>query len=261
MPFPRREYFTLQRAARRWYVSLDEVQCAIAQGQLAASVWLMPTLVYEVYQNAPDKAVRSAPQPIEGYVRMTPEHCRKVFARGSAGCRKFLSQQEGKYYTVIDEMPRVEILEKELVILTSEVIRFEKAHNIKEPQPCRVISVQKLRVDHSDQQPKPKAYFHHEDGCRYVRLGEREYHFGDIQAAVVHQLVTAAKDGEAWLNGKILLDKAGATSMIMRDVFRHQKHWRELIESNGKGRYRLKPYLSPTQALTEPYHETRSQMA
>ena len=72
-----------------------------------------------------------------------------------------------------------------------------------------------------------------------VRCGEHRFRLGPIQAQVVRALHEAARRGEAWQSGKAILSTAGSKSLKMSDVFKSQKQWRSLIESNGRGNYRL----------------------
>ena len=45
--------------------------------------------------------------------------------------------------------------------------------------------------------------------------------------------------GEPWQSGKAILAAAGSRSLKMSDVFKSKKNWRLLIESDGRGAYRL----------------------
>lgn len=72
-----------------------------------------------------------------------------------------------------------------------------------------------------------------------VRCGGHQFRLGPIQAQVVRALHEAARRGEAWQSGKAILSAAGSKSLKMSDVFKSQKQWRSLIESNGRGNYRL----------------------
>lgn len=72
-----------------------------------------------------------------------------------------------------------------------------------------------------------------------VHCGEHQFRLGPIQAQVVRALHEAARRGEAWQSGKAILSAAGSKSLKMSDVFKSQKQWRSLIESNGRGNYRL----------------------
>lgn len=72
-------------------------------------------------------------------------------------------------------------------------------------------------------------------------MNGHRFNFGDIQANIVRQLLTASNTDNPWVHGKTLLAKAGSESMVMRDAFRHQPHWKELIVSGGRGYCRLSP--------------------
>ena len=67
----------------------------------------------------------------------------------------------------------------------------------------------------------------------------RQFRLGPIQAQVIRALHEAACAGEPWQSGKAILSAAGSKSLKMSDVFKSQKQWRSLIESNGRGNYRL----------------------
>lgn len=72
-----------------------------------------------------------------------------------------------------------------------------------------------------------------------VRCNGHTFRLGAIQAEVVRLLHEAALLGVPWQNGKVLLEKANSQSLRMSDVFKSKAHWRQLIESNGRGAYRL----------------------
>jgi hypothetical protein len=74
---------------------------------------------------------------------------------------------------------------------------------------------------------------------RRVCFGGKIYYFGPIQAKVIRALHTAAQNGEPWCSGKALLAAAGAKSRKMADVFKSKPDRHKLIESNGRGQYRL----------------------
>ena len=86
-------------------------------------------------------------------------------------------------------------------------------------------------------------------GARAIHLatgrGEREGAWivakggGPIQAKVIRALHAAAISGDPWCSGKALLAAAGAKSRKMGDVFKSKPDRCDLIESNGRGQYRL----------------------
>jgi hypothetical protein len=66
------------------------------------------------------------------------------------------------------------------------------------------------------------------------------FHLGPIQAKIVKQLHKAALTNEPWRSGTLLLEGAGSTSIKLADVFKSKRHWRRLIESDRRGKYRLR---------------------
>ena len=77
------------------------------------------------------------------------------------------------------------------------------------------------------------------DNCSAVRIGGIELRLGQIQARVVRDLRAAAQSGNPWRNGKELLKAAGSKSLRMSDVFKSKPGWRQLIMSDGRGKYRI----------------------
>lgn len=74
---------------------------------------------------------------------------------------------------------------------------------------------------------------------RAVVIAHRAFKLGPIQAKIVELLHRAACDGVPWQSGKDILTRAGSRCLRMQDVFKSQPGWRELIESDGRGAYRL----------------------
>jgi hypothetical protein len=61
-----------------------------------------------------------------------------------------------------------------------------------------------------------------------------------VQARIVKVLHQAALTGDHWCVGKAVLRQAGSGCTRLSDAFKSQSNWRRLIESDGKGRYRLR---------------------
>jgi hypothetical protein len=250
MPFPEREYYSLEHLTRRWAVTLEEVQHAIATGKLIASAWLQPTYAYKIIESPEGEARRFPPQPIEGYVCVAPESCRILFSRGSVGRRKFPTRNENCYHMIVEHLDKVELCVSDLVILHEDLRQFEKLHNLAAQNPCKIISVHKIKTTASSTVHRP---FSQQNDCRVVALNGYRFNFGDIQAAIIRQLLAASNTDNPWVHGKTLLANAGSTSMVMRDAFRHQPNWKELVAADGRGYYRLSPTCSPMQALSDTH--------
>ena len=75
---------------------------------------------------------------------------------------------------------------------------------------------------------------------RHVCCNGVHFRLGVVQARVVRLLAEASETGTPWQNGKKVLTQARSRSLRMADVFKSQPKWRELIESNGRGHYRLR---------------------
>ncbi len=75
---------------------------------------------------------------------------------------------------------------------------------------------------------------------RHVSIGELKFVFGGLQAEVVRYLHSVAADPNPWRPGKVILEEIGSQSTKISELFKHQKGWRTLIESDGRGKYRLK---------------------
>jgi hypothetical protein len=73
-----------------------------------------------------------------------------------------------------------------------------------------------------------------------VRLNGLVFHLGPIQARIVKQLHRAALTDQPWRSGTELLEGAGSASTKIADVFKSKRHWRRLIESDGRKKYRLR---------------------
>jgi hypothetical protein len=56
----------------------------------------------------------------------------------------------------------------------------------------------------------------------------------------VKQLHHAALTDQPWRTGTELLEGADSASTKLADVFKSKRHWRRLIESDGRKKYRLR---------------------
>ena len=87
---------------------------------------------------------------------------------------------------------------------------------------------------------KSEEVFTHSHGYLEVAIDGRRISLGLLQAEVIRQLHEAALAGNPWRNGKALLKNAHSGSSRLHDLFKSKKsEWRLLIESDGRGMYRL----------------------
>ena len=53
-------------------------------------------------------------------------------------------------------------------------------------------------------------------------------------------LHAASTTQNSWIAGKVLLAEIGSESATIRELFKSKVKWTELIESDGRGKYRLR---------------------
>ena len=92
---------------------------------------------------------------------------------------------------------------------------------------------------------KASPTLQHTDDYSQVMWGDQIFLFeGFIQRQVIRLLHEADLRGEPWCPGKLILKLAGAQSVYMSSLFHRHPAWKKLIESNGRGLYRLN-YFRP----------------
>lgn len=69
----------------------------------------------------------------------------------------------------------------------------------------------------------------------------RSYRFTSLQASFLHRLHGAGLTGQPWLNGKCLLSDIGSALVKPGDLFRRKPYWRDIVEHDQRGNYRLQP--------------------
>lgn len=83
-----------------------------------------------------------------------------------------------------------------------------------------------------------RSIFEHDYDYRHVRFAALTFHLGPKQGSVVRMLHEASKRPDPWVHGKHLLH-GSIRSMRVSELFKSQPYWRALIESDGRGKYRL----------------------
>jgi len=221
---PERIFYLPQEIAEVWNVGVPEVWQWVMHGELRTHVWLPLMSVYEVKErNEGDRVILDRRlSHREGYTRVLPHHCRSVITRKQAGLREFANDNGSGRYILPDSAEEISIQLSELVILEEERARFEKRFNLR---PTGQPSIE------CSGSPQPDF--------RHVRLHGEDNRFGEIQAAVLRQLYEAALSGEPWQSGKRLLERAGSQSFKISNVFKRNRVWRQLIDSDGRGHWRL----------------------
>jgi hypothetical protein len=82
--------------------------------------------------------------------------------------------------------------------------------------------------------------FRHTEDYRHIWLHGIDYTLPTLLADIVRVLHLAhIEDGHGWRNGKRILELAGSSQFKMSDVLKDRKDGKALIQSDGKGMYRL----------------------
>jgi hypothetical protein len=82
--------------------------------------------------------------------------------------------------------------------------------------------------------------FRHTEDYRHVWLHGVAYALPSLLADIVRVLhIAHLKDGNGWRHGKQVLELAGSAQYKMSDVLKDRKDGKALIQSDGKGMYRL----------------------
>jgi hypothetical protein len=120
------------------------------------------------------------------------------------------------------------------VVQRQERDRVEKAHGLAGAIKPAVTSISRQVNDYGE-----------------VHVAGRVFKLGHVQSRVVKQLHRAAITGDPWCNGKALLAAAGSSGTRLADLFKSQRDWRQLIESDRRGNYRLRLLFSDPPPETE----------
>ena len=67
------------------------------------------------------------------------------------------------------------------------------------------------------------------------------YSFTSLQARFLHRLHDAGLSAQPWLNGKSLLAEIGSALVKPGDLFRRKPQWRDIVDHDQRGNYRLQP--------------------
>lgn len=235
-PLPQRVFYSLTDIQQLWGVTQSELRQWLAYGELTACVWLPLMIFYEVIEEAEGNRLVLTRNPIhkEGYMPVFPHHCRSLFSNEQTCLREFPNDEANGRYALPDTAEGFQIKFSDLLILHDERIRFETEHEVALPisPPSRLAGG-----------PNPL-----DPTFRNICYQGKHYRFGDVQAAVLRLLYEATLAGTDWQNGKKLLESAGSRSFTVSNIFKRNKIWRQLVESDGRGLFRLnKKFLESIQ--------------
>lgn len=231
MAIPERAYDRLQNLWRRLGLSQEDIYYAIENDQLRTSVW-MPMRFMERGVIKDGKFVFVRHECREGFIGVRPQDFHRICSTGRAKLRIFRSvRQEDHILRLAYEPPQPGITVRihDLVVLQDDRKRFEQNYDL--PHDDNTL--------HFPVKPGVEGNFRYSNDYRHITLNGHEYRLGDVQARIIEQLHDAARSRQPWIHGKTLIYESGSQALRVRDIFKHQRKWRELIKSDDRGYYRL----------------------
>lgn len=236
---PDRQFYALADLKKCWQISRSELQQWLTNGDLKAHVWLPLMSAYKITELRDGSAIKLAPELChwEGYILFSRHACMRLLKTGEIRVREFSASISGDRYCLPETADDITIKIDDLVILSEERVRFEKAHEFQGV--CN--HIRPVTLDRSSLKDTQGTYI--DPTFKIVTHEGVEHRMGNIQADVLRQLCESAKHGSPWQHGKQLLHLAGSQSYSLSNLFKHKPIWKELIESDGRGLYRIKPSL------------------
>lgn len=232
MPLPQKRWIRIADLAQLWSLKATDIEDYALDAQIQLSV-LVAHLPAEMgtWEGAgigdepllQDLPILDGPQPLQRPTLL------EIVRDGWAEVWFFATGKPNTYLRIrADAGPRV-YRREDLIVTREERERFEREHGaVASPDPAAAA-----------------ADYWHSDDCARVRFAGVLHKFGRKQAAVLRLLKAAADKGEPWCDGQQLLHDADAGSMRLVDLFKYKPVWRELVQSDGSGKYRLNILILP----------------
>lgn len=218
-------YFTLPEILDRWSISEADLNYLAENDKLRLSVRVFGVPLelgdYEETHEGEHFRVPTEQSRFSGLLDLYAQDVFQLFRCSEVHLSDFRTPR-ASYATLYGEADPIFVMIGDLLLRREERDRFEAETGFSGAETGPQLSVFSASPDYQD-----------------VHCGGHQFRLGPIQAQVVRALHEAARRGEAWQSGKAILSAAGSKSLKMSDVFKSQKQWRSLIESNGRGNYRL----------------------
>lgn len=231
MVLPRIEktYFPLKEVEAEWKLSDSDLLYVVENGNLRLSYRATRLRIefgeYEEVEPGHTVPVYFDDIIYSGLLDLHASDARTILFRGSSKVKSFHIAPPA-FQKVCESLDHIEITRDELFLKKEEKRRFEENMGI-------------IQDNKPDSMPK----LVHNPTFSDVCIGNLTFRFGILQANVVRILIEARRSGTPWLPGKTVLSRAGSTSFRLADLFKSQPEWRQLIESDGSGLYRIHPHI------------------
>lgn len=221
-----KDYFTLEEVLEHWQIPRRDAVYLAENGKLRLSVRVFHLRcelgIVEEDGDIGRFRIPCSHKAISGLVDLKERDVHALFRDGSVSVDSFYTPPD-EYLDIHPDAEALVVRESDLLIRHEERQRLEAELF---PKPVGAAPV--------------ASSFSHSDDYRDVAVSGLTFALGPIQARVVRVLHKHPSDSSGWCSGKIVLDKAGSSSVRMADVFKSQPQWRKLIESDRRGNYRLR---------------------
>lgn len=127
----------------------------------------------------------------------------------------------------------------ESAIRDGKIARRFEAAEIFEPQAVPLNISEIPRWLETLGQTKARRFTHDAD-YRHVEVNGKQITLSDNQAKIVEVLHEAALTDSPWMVGKQVIGQIGGRVRTLREAFKRSEHFDDLIEHDGRSRYRLK---------------------
>jgi hypothetical protein len=220
-------YFTLEEIEERWRLPHRDVVYLAENGLLKLSVRLFHVhLEWGAFEEMADGGWARVPTDqrwFSGLQELSEHDAFRLFRDGEVAVDQFATSEEHHYCHLREPTDTLTIRVCDVVVQRQERDRVEQQHGLAGATKPAVTSIFRQVNEYGE-----------------VHVAGRVFNFGQVQSRVVKQLHRAAITGDPWCSGKALLAVAGSSSTRVSDLFKSQRDWRQLMESDRRGNYRLR---------------------
>ena len=218
-------YFTMPDALDRWSVPEADLAYLAENDQLRLSIRILNLPIeFGDFEETDDGRCFSIPcerSSFNGLLDLHVQDVFQLFRLGAVSVTRFRTAK-ADYACFWGSRENLTIRKPDLVLRREERDRFEADTGFRGASGVKPADAFSASADYS-----------------HIRCNGREFRLGPIQVQVVRILHAAARRGDPWQSGKAVLWEAGSRSLKISDIFKSKKDWPLLIESNGRGAYRL----------------------
>ena len=220
-------YFTLEEIEERWQLPHRDVVYLAENGLLKLSVRLFDVRMecgeFEDLGNGDWNRIPTDQRWFSGLQHLREHDAFRLFRDGEVAIDQFAVPEEHHYCHLREPTDTLTIRVCDVVVQRQERDRVEHQQGLAGATRPAVTSIFRQVSDYAE-----------------VHVAGRVFNLGHVQSRVVKQLHRAALVGDPWCSGKALLAGAGSSSTRVSDLFKSQRDWRQLIEFDRRGNYRLR---------------------